>query len=342
MGNNTGLAVVIIAAIAVGYFAYSGGLNSLNLGSTFPTSAPTTSLQTSCGDDAQADLDYRYRNMNNVTAADYHSGTGSQTLTLIDDSTSSIIGAVTNTYNVDGSYDTSANLLSCGKTYRLGIINSAAEVAAMSAPFTANSDTVQVELQGAQSSEVNFNLYTVAYANDSNSGPNGQDFATSTNHDIGAGATQDVRYDVAAATASAQFGAKERLCETSTSVCGRAFVCITGAPAVYQPDGLAIAGGPVIGRTSSLPSLCQITSPSNAGVGRAAFEINAIKNSDGRLSGTVSVTAATAPADTNNVQYLWMDNSYYAGNDNTAKIGTANDVGTDTGETNRYFEIDLQ
>ncbi len=294
-----------------------------------------------CGDDGQADVDFRYRNVLNTTEPDYHSVDGIVALTLFDAETDrQIIDLTAN--NADGTYDTVANELECGKSYYVAVVDDANDVFVQSETKVADSSIVRFDIEGAGSSPLVYNLYTTAFGNLSGGAPDLNDFATNTNTALGTGGTHNFRYDVAATTVNAQFGSFERICESDTGVCGQAFVCITASSSIYVANDLSIDGDAIIGRVNTLPDLCVLSSPSNAGVGRAAFEVSAITNAMGVLDGTASVTSSLGnAADTDNVRFIWMENGGFIGQENTLKYGTADDSATDIGDANNYFEDDI-
>lgn len=345
--------ILIVGLLIAGAFMFWPQIQAAFSGvaPTAGTVSPTTQQPTSqsvalgaCGDDRLADLQVRTRNVANTsTTADYtHGVTGGASVSLVDASTNSIVANYPS--NSDGTYTSTANALECGKSYYMVVLNNASVGASKSDTKVVDSPIVKFDMGVVESSQIRANLYSTAFANETNTptafATGSQDFASVTNTAMDQNSNLALRYEVTIATSGTQFGSNERLCETKTGVCGRAFVCATGASSVYAVNDISIDGPVILGRTDSLTALCAVSAPANAGVGRTSFETTALKV--GFKAGTLTITPTlAAPGDTNNVRFIWHDNAYYRCNDGTLCVGTADQGGTDTGETNNYFEADI-
>ena len=332
----------------MGLLAIAGVINlpfleGLNLGSA--SSAPTVSSQAIkaeklCGDDNLADLRVRWRNGANTNAANYVA----EAVSLVAADNNQVLASYT--ANADGTFAATANALQCGRSYFTVTLNDGTAVATKTATKVADSSIIEFDTVGANSSQIEGNMYSLSFGNETNTANSfatgSQDFTTVTNTALGTGDTVTLRFDISTVDASSQFGATERICETNTGVCGKAFVCATGASSIYASDDLSVSAPFVIGRTAVLPSLCASSAPTDAGVGRTAFEIDAITSGMGRVSGTYTIRSGLGnAADTNNVRFIYMDNSFYQGSNGALKQGTSNDALSDTGETNNYMEANI-
>ncbi len=283
-----------------------------------------------CGDDALADLEVKYRNLQATGIADYQA----VALNLIDDT-----GVVKATYTTptDGTYATTANVLECGKEYKVGVVNSPVYSAKMSPYMTANGAKMQYYIEGSNSSEVQFLIYTLAYANETSpSGVWKQDVTSSTNNVLDSGGTLTMRFDIQTSSGSAVFGSDDYITETDTGVSGKAFVCADFNLAKYSKGDITISYPGIVRELATLPEFCSVNAYEKA------WEIKSLAASDGTLSGTVTITASLGdPSDADNVKFIWLDNSYYIGTDGKLKVGTVDTAGVDTSETNRYFIINI-
>lgn len=340
---------ILVGLVILGIVTGVINLGNINFGteSAVPQGASAESPAVSdvkiCGDDGLADIRVRYRNGASTTATDYRANT----LTAVDvtDPSNPRIFA-SYTPNSDGTFASTANALTCGRSYKLVSLNQPNAAPVSSEIKKVDSSAIEFDVVGANYTRFAANMYSLAFANETNTGNSfatgSRDFTTISNTALGTGDSLTIRFDIRATNSSAQLGAIERLCETETGVCGRLFVCITGDSAIYGKDDLSISAPFVIGRTSALTKLCSTSAPSNAGTGQVVYELDAIKSSAGTQSGTMFTKAGSGnPSDTQNVRHIYHEPCYYQGANNQLKIGTTNDANSDTCQSNNYMEVDI-
>lgn len=334
MGKNSNAGVIVIVLIGLFAFFYilqtpAGNTQSITgAGDGTGQTAGTIVTTSICGDDQLADFESRFSN-GLATGAEY----SVVTIYYVDEAGKIIASDAT---NAAGTFESVSNALACGKSYRAVTLNDASFVAAMVGPELVDGAKEQFDVVGANSSEVQFQVFTLAYGNETPSGTWSQDVTTGTANAMDAGSTLDLRFDVQAASAGAQFGSLAPLTESGTGVSGQAFVCADFNLAKYNKQDVALAYSGIVRELSTLPRYCAANSYEKA------WEVKAITAAAGTQSGTIHIASNVgAPGATDDVKFIWVDMHYYRGADGTLKAGTADDSNSDVGETNRYFTVNV-
>jgi len=319
MGKDNNLVIVVAAllvlAVATGYIKLPSGQAQSAVGTG--TGAAVSAGTLYCGDDKLADLSVRINNKLDAgnsyiaPAVTYAlAGSGKAVATI--------------TPNTDGTFATSANVLNCGEKYKLYILNSASVVSASSPEFAADEAIERIEMTVANSSAVEFAVFSSAYANQTvgfrTDGVGNITDSLAANGVL----TKIVRYR--AATGTAQFGSDE----LNTFICADfslARFSITNGVSVDRSDWVV----------TTLPKRC-----SSAGHDKA-WRIPAVKATEGERDVKITLRADLGdPVSTDsNPRFLAVDEATYRAQDGTVKIGTEDDTATDIGETNVFIELSL-
>lgn len=332
MGKNTGLiAVLVIMAAVFLFYTYKPAGTTFSSTDRSNTNADiNVNLNQPCGANGLADFDVKFRN-GLASAAEYNGAT----VYYVNSGTNEVIGS--GTAASTGLYASSDQVLRCGEMYSAVIMDDANYVAVNVGPSKADSPKEEYEVVGANSTELRFKWYTMAYGNETTPSTEWTfDNTTGTNNAMGAGSVLDLRFDVQTASSGAQFGSLVPLTETDTGVTGQAFICADADPAYFSKQNIIISYNGIISESATLPKFCAVSGYEKAWV------VKAFSSNDGTQSGTVHILSdLQAPGDDQNVKFIFVDNGYYKGSNGKLKIGSADDGNGDTGETNRYTIVNL-
>ena len=221
-----------------------------------------------------------------------------------------------------------ANAL-CGKdVFYLETIDDSNHVYFKSKPFTAEgaamylgpSDGIRVP----ESSDLKFTVYNKVWTELTNSSLSPQqDVATVTAVPVDTSTSEKIAViEASLSSSSAQFG----------SDLAKPYVCADFDLSYYDKTGVRLVGGGAV-EVSDLPKYC-----ANNGYEKA-WQINAIKaTTDFDL---YVEHPLQDPGTSQDIKLLFVDQHAYEDTNGKIKVGTADDLSNDVGETNRYITISI-
>lgn len=330
------IAGIVVVLAALGYIPYqdylpqtqsvTGGIS----GQTGTGQQGTLEKAFACGGgDALPDLELTLENVRSTSSNDFPGGT----VTTVRDSDNKPVASTTVVSGVTPTADTDE--LDCGQSYHAVIVNSATFAAARTASKTTGVDGVgklEFDVKTANASDISFNLFYTGNRTNFTASP-GVDI-TSQGAVLASGGSFKFVVEISSNSSSAQWGAMEDLKETRSGAVGPAFICANFPLAKFGKDDVQLTiPGLIRGESAQLPDFCVANGYEKAWV------INPIRSGQ-VFEGVGSITASGGnPGSTDDVRFYVVDNNFYSGSDGNIKIGSADDSSTDTGKTNRYWEI---
>lgn len=313
-----------------------------------------------CGQDKLATLEVRLRDTERPSAIYL-----AEPLSYIENGyEGKLVGSVTTTAGTAGAFAAGSDVLNCGKTYGIMTVNDGTVPFIKCGQINADEAIERVSCLGTNSSEVDFNVYTLAFGNETNGAAGLQDFTSTNAQTVGTGSVTTFRFDAGLDSGTESiFGAYDRTItgavgaadpssggrsqnnapiDSYTGEQADAYVCIGGNPANTPSSAVSISFPGVVKKSSVLPRYCASNALTNSRNFLTAYVIKSQYAEDGRVSGTVTVGPHSGnPGANDDVQFLWVDVHAVLGADGLVRIDTSTESGTDIGETNRYWEMNL-
>lgn len=282
---------------------------------SLPPAPPKAEIPIGCPDDLSTTVKARAKNPLNASLHYVPAP-----IEYVDLDRNTRVGGETLTESTTGTYSTGVSL-TCGKEYKVMVVNDASYVAVSKSTGVLSGDTVYVDLDVPQSSEVEFAVYDSGWDNITT--PWVQDTTTSA-QTFGSGTVNSYYLKVRAKSSSAQFGSDELA----------VWICADFNTAKFsKSNGVTISG---LIASPTLPDYCSANGYDKA------WKISAIKSAEGERVYTVTLRADLGdPSSSDDVKFLFVDEHYYTKLDGTKTFGTADDSLADVGETNRYVTFDI-
>lgn len=240
----------------------------------------------------------------------------------------------------DGAYGNASNIVECGKKIRMITLNDASYPLIVSEERVVDEPIERFDLDGTDSLEAQFRVYTSAWANETNGQV--QDTLSTNAQAMSQNSVLTMRFDVAPLSGTGQFGAYTPVLDEQTGEVASAYICGFADNSVMTANDLTLSFNRVEKESTTLPKVCAANAISNSRTALRSWVAKPVKSSDGTPDGSITLGASSGnPGANADPRFTWVDVHSYRGQDQLVHYGTANDAGTDIGETNRYFEINV-